>query len=478
MKPSTRPASVLRLVSARAWIIPLLLTTLMLAACGGGSGSSTRPAPGAGVAPPSIQSFTADSTLVMVGDDAVLTARFTGGQGRIDPGVGPVQNGEAVRIAAITSPIEFTLVVTSAAGTATRKLSLDVGYRDRYRPTQDLFSAVWHTANLAADGRVILAGGWRGGHTPSDDITRFDPASGQFTRVGGLTIARQYHRTTTLADGRMLVTGGDGWLTAMPTAEIIDPIAGVSQPTGAPHASRADHTATRLADGRVLVTGGIGSSGAAAPFGFLATAEIWDPATGQFRLLDAVMSAPRVGHSAALLPDGRVLIIGGWTSVTSYALAEIFDPATEEFTAVEAADRRVRFEHSTVQLEDGSVLVLGGAVLGGEGDISELRPDTSVLRFFADGTGAETLPALALERALAPAVLAADGRVLLLGGMGGWEPTARTEAYLPGTGSLALADLPSPRFNHTVTRLADGRFLVAGGESQDHPLMPLALIYD
>jgi hypothetical protein len=97
------------------------------------------------------------------------------------------------------------------------------------------------------------------------------------------------------------------------------------------------HTATLLADGRVLIAGGdmIEARGPAVPFNTQSSAELYDPRTGTFAATGQ-MTTPRGGHTATLLPDGRVLIAGGGrTNASAGALAdpaltsaELYDPGT------------------------------------------------------------------------------------------------------------------------------------------------------
>ena len=101
---------------------------------------------------------------------------------------------------------------------------------------------------------------------------------------------------------------------------------------------RWSHAATTLADGRVLVTGG--RTGATAATGVvLATAEIYDPATDTWTETAGPMNVARRSHTSTLLPNGKVLIAGGGNGVsttTSQPIqsAELFDPATGMFTLI------------------------------------------------------------------------------------------------------------------------------------------------
>jgi len=85
--------------------------------------------------------------------------------------------------------------------------------------------------------------------------------------------------------------------------------------------SRNSHTATLLADGKVLIAGGDFGAGGSSGSSALATAELYDPATGRF-VATGAMTTPRRSHTATLLNNGNVLIAGG----VSYSVsgAQIF----------------------------------------------------------------------------------------------------------------------------------------------------------
>ena len=89
-------------------------------------------------------------------------------------------------------------------------------------------------------------------------------------------------------------------------------------PAGSLATARRDHTATLLTDGRVLVVGGAGGTR-------LASAEVWDPATETFGPAGSLAEA-REFHTATLLPDGRVLVTGGYGG-TILASAEVWEPS-------------------------------------------------------------------------------------------------------------------------------------------------------
>jgi hypothetical protein len=216
-------------------------------------------------------------------------------------------------------------------------------------------------AVLLFDGRVLLAGGGGGvrNGTTSAQADVFDPATSRFVAAGAMSIPRLAFTATLLGDGRVLVVGGgtgpDGQLTTA-TAELFDPDSLSFAPTGSMLTPRVGHSATLLSDGRVLIAGGWDSDSNA-----LASAEIYDPATGTFTAAGS-MGVARAWPVAAPLADGTVLIAGGTSDTDTFAAlasAEIYDPATDSF-APTGSMAVGRYQASATRLGDGTVLVAGG----------------------------------------------------------------------------------------------------------------------
>jgi Galactose oxidase, central domain/Kelch motif len=239
------------------------------------------------------------------------------------------------------------------------------------------------------DGRALLTGGRQknaNGITllRSQTAEIYDPNQGKFVPTGSMNDPRAGHTATLLDGGKVLVVGGidasDG-IDNLASAELYDPATGKFTRTGSLAQGRAHHTATRLNDGRVLIAGGYGGGTLS-----LKSAELYDPATGKFTATGS-MAAARRDASATLLTDGRVLIAGGLDQYATKALAsaEIYDPATGRFTTT-GSMATARTSSAAVGLENGAVLIAGGKNAAGAALKSAELYDPATGRFTPAGT--------------------------------------------------------------------------------------------
>jgi len=179
-----------------------------------------------------------------------------------------------------------------------------------------------------------------------------------FTATGAMATARDLHTATLLPNGKVLVSGGWGAVGALASAELYDPATGLWSATGSLATVRVFHAATLLPNGRVLVSGGSAGVGA------IASAELYDPVTSLWTATGS-MATTRYGHTATLLPNGRVLVSGGLGTTNTYlASAELYDPATGTWTATGAL-ATARQVHTATLLPNGKVLVSGGVDTNG-----------------------------------------------------------------------------------------------------------------
>jgi len=230
-----------------------------------------------------------------------------------------------------------------------------------------------HTATLLQNGKVLVAGGFNLDTVKSAEL--YDPASGEWSFTGSLNVARYWHTATLLQDGRVLIAGGsnDGDLAStLSDAELYDPAAGTWSTTGNLNTAVVLHTAMLLPTGKVLVVGGYLPTfpqGYAAPIS-LSSAELYDPAAGTWSNTGN-LNAGRDSHTATLLPDGEVLVVGGeaWhgqypgLQVETLGGAESYDPNIGVWTITSSLNT-ARSRHTATLLPDGRVLVAGGNVVG------------------------------------------------------------------------------------------------------------------
>ncbi len=247
------------------------------------------------------------------------------------------------------------------------------------------------------------------------NLCRVTPAApGTVTRILNLPIVPLgAGAASTQPDGSVIIAGGSGLLVRryLPWLEDFEDV-GISIGAG------ALSTATVLADGRILFAGGIGLDGAPA-----AEAALFDPDTGLTTIIQ--MAAPRAGHAASLMNDGRVLVTGGFsvfdlTDVLAFlsgvqASAEIFNPSTDSFSGG-GLMLEPRAMHTQTTLTGGKVMVAGGITL-----IPFINlPTVSNTAYIYNPTfGTWSLPKLmAAPRFMHSAVALDDGRALVVGGLG------------------------------------------------------------
>jgi len=413
------------------------------------------------------------------------TVTFTSTDGQaVLPSNSQLTNGASFSVTFQTAGNQ-TITATDVANpslTATSKSIHVSPPASGFTPTNSMSGArESHTATLLNDGRVLVVGGdasvipncpgpavgpgCRSHYAPLASAELFDPASGSFTGTGSMTGHRTRHTATLLGDGKVLVTGGDSgneFSIPFATAEIFDSSTGVFTPTGNMVSARAGHTATLLPNGKVLLTGGL--AGTSSPYIATSTAEIFDPTTGEFTATSS-MGTPRVNGTATLLNNGDVLVSGGDdASGNPVAKAELFDPNTGMFTPTGSMSV-ARAGHTATLLTSGGVLVTGGRSSSGT------NTTTSTAEVFDAATGAFGLTgSMESPRELHTATRLTDGKVLVIGGLSGKGDLSTAESFDPVTGIFAPAgNMEIERFLHTATLLTNGAVLVTGGNNSDTP---------
>ena len=315
----------------------------------------------------------------------------------------------------------------------------------------------WHTATLLADGTVLIVGGATG---PSAEF--YDPRTGKFKATGDTTAPRNGHTATLLPDGRVLIAGGAGPLGGpgpLASAELYDPATKTFTPTGDMTKGRVGHTATLLPSGKVLVTGVyVGAYTADGPLDPTPiSADLYDPSTGTFTPTGNMVGP---GGRATLLASGKVLITPDYFDARPVQ-DEIYDPSTGTFSPT--LNQSACCESTATLLMNGDVMVSYG--LRGPTAIAELYDPNLGTFVAAENT------TMTGYRGGHTATLLADGNVLLAGGSWGEVIPAiffhaDAETYDPAKGTFSSSgSMAAYRWNHTATLLNDGRVLIAGGVS-------------
>ncbi len=278
------------------------------------------------------------------------------------------------------------------------------------------------------------------------------------------------------ADGTLLLVGGSG-----PTYQTYDPDREEFDLGGLAFGVGFLGQSTALADGRYLFTGGLGLDGQPT-----AAAAVFDPATGT--TTNVTMLQPRAGHGASLMPNGKVLITGGFkvftlTDILAFLQGiqgdtEIFDPAAGAFGAGPAM-LEPRALHTSTAMPNGKVLVAGGLTLV---PILNIPLVSNTAYSYNPIFNTFGLPIFFTgARLYHSAALLSDGRVLLAGGLSmdltevistgditklvisTLSDCQIFKATIFGGGFTTASALSQPRAGAGVIGLADGGALIAGG---------------
>lgn len=219
---------------------------------------------------------------------------------------------------------------------------------------QQLVGRIHQTVSVAADERVVQAGGvvWSGDYwSPVDRVDVFDAKTRTWTAGAPLHNARSDHAAVTLKDGRVMVIGGNFDARLLSSVEIYDVHSNAWTMAAPLPRPRTQHSAVALNDGRVLVAGGIDSDGGATDTTFL-----YDPGANAWS--DGPrMTQARLQEAIAMLPSGDVLFAGGDGSAGS--TSEVYLAREGRFVASGPLNHP-RFVAQAAALPDGRVVVNGG----------------------------------------------------------------------------------------------------------------------
>jgi hypothetical protein len=356
-----------------------------------------------------------------------------------------------------TTPLQVTLQV----------------FADGFHPAANMKSPrLQHTATLLANGKVLVTGG---DNTNPSTGELYDPSANTFTSVGNMSAEFYSHTATLLCDLSHLPCANDKVLIAggpTTSAVLFDPATSGFTPVADTLAQRLSATATLLPNGKVLLAGGTTVTTGTTPGVALSSAELFDPSAATFAFTGTMVSA-RQNYTATLLSNGKVLLVGGLDDHgNTLATAELFDPSNNSFALSGGSLHTARWSHNATPLPNGKVFITGGWDSTNHALASAELYDPSTDSFSTIAASMIT------ARADFTSTLLSNGTVLIVGGHDQDNNIfANVEIFDPGSATFtSTGGLSTARYFHTATLLpGTAGVLVTGGYEQvSSGLQPLS----
>lgn len=327
------------------------------------------------------------------------------------------------------------------------------------------FGRSGHNVQVLDDGRVLVAGGAWGdlGGENSAEILQLKQGRLRTSSVRMNTL-RSASTQSQLPDGRILLIGGAAdFEPALLSTEFFDSNTNLFAKGPDLKKERSGHASVTLPDGRVLVFGGTDGNA------IHDTVEIYDPSQQAFQLADVKMSVPRANHTATLVNNSTIALIGGETEVSEsdsqagpgfLNSVELFDIPSMKFVSLNSKMRTPRIYHTANRIDDERVLITGGL-----SDVAQSTHSIEILNL-KDRSVVEIGFALR-GRSLHTLTQLKDGSFLMAGGVENGVPLSDSEVCRLisslDINCLAGAKMSRARWMHTTTFLPDGRILFVGG---------------
>ena len=270
------------------------------------------------------------------------------------------------------------------------------------------FPRAEHSTALLKDGRVLVTGGRDENYAPTFSSEIFDAELGVWEVYEDMSRQRHKHISIVQPDGAVIIIAGSGPSRSLSDVELMDPFNDrleILSPTLEEH---SDHAAISLADGRILVSGGVRILDEVVTS---VGAEIYDVKNDTWTKT-SIQSRRTSAHTLTLLKDGKVIQVGGFSRGSSDNRVELYDPITDKWFEGPIMNNP-RMLHTTSLLDDGRVIAVGGTSRGGNMTGSEIyNPETKIWSQSGD---------MSESRASHTATILEDGKVLVVGGTNNWS---------------------------------------------------------
>ncbi|WP_235595250.1 Kelch repeat-containing protein [Leptospira noguchii] len=315
------------------------------------------------------------------------------------------------------------------------------------------------TGRYAATGTVLNNGevAFIGGEELANPISnRVELFNGSWNQGPSLNQNRQYHSSTPLNDGNLLVIGGYDNVDLINSVEKLNINTNTWNYVAPMNVTRALHQSVLLGDGQVLVVGGNLNNPNLAD-----SAELYDYNQNQW-IRTVPMNSIRSQFTLTRLNDGRVIAVGGMGASTNLDSVEIFNPNTNNWTQVSHLNQ-ARLEHSAILLSDGRLLVAGGRFIGA-GNISTYLDSMEI---YDPSKNVWTLSKMPVSRTEFTLNHLSDGSVLFIGGRN-VNYVNENYRYFPNTNQwCSFIKLEKARYGHLSAKLSDHSILIYGGSDSN-----------
>lgn len=331
-------------------------------------------------------------------------------------------------------------------------------------------------SSLLPSGKLLVVGGSKVGQNFVSDAAIYNPLNNTWQSITPIPIA---HRLSAqlLNTGDVLVVGDDDNQAVEPSSYLYTETSSAWNPTaGAPSIKRYQPALALLTTGtlagHVLMIGGYNGGCCPGPSGTYATTEIYNPTSKNWSAGPS-MNVSRLLHTATVLNDGRVLVVGGALRdpLTAYKSTEIYVPGGTSWT-VNQPMAAARYAHTATRLPSGKVLVIGGA------DGTTALSSVELYDPSSSGSWSTQMP-MKVARQLHTATLLPSGHVLVAGGQDiNGVSTDSAELYDPVTNTWSDAGpLNGARGRHIAALFSCGQVLIAGGTGTNGADLASAEIY-